>query len=183
MKKKSFLRRNLFLIIMLLALIVVFFIDQTIVTGVITKTKSNFLTAATLLPPILILAGLLDAWIPKEVMIKYMGKDSGLKGFFFAFILGAVAAGPLYLAYPIAAMLIKKKARYSYVVFFLGVWSGLKLPILIYEYKFFDIKFTIVHFITVFILFLITSLIIEKLLTKKDLEIIEETSYSMIEDK
>lgn len=168
---------------MLIALVVVFFIDETIVTGVITKTKSNFLTAATLIPPILILTGLLDAWIPKEVMIKYMGKDSGFKGFFFAFILGAVAAGPLYLAYPIAAMLIKKKARYSYVVFFLGVWSGLKLPILIYEGTYFGIQFTIIHFITVFILFLISALILEKVLTEKDIEKIENTSSLMLENK
>ncbi|MDC7242474.1 MAG: hypothetical protein PQJ44_00455, partial [Sphaerochaetaceae bacterium] len=88
----------------------------------------------------------------------------GIFGIIIAILLGAGPAG----------------TRYSYVVFFLGVWLGLKLLILIYEGTYFGMKFTIVHFITVFILFLITSLLLEKLITKKDLEEIEKTSAMML---
>lgn len=98
-----------------------------------------------LLPPILIIVGLLDKWIKKDTLIRYMGKDSGFYGIFFALLLGTIAAGPLYIAFPIAVMLLKKEAAVRYIVFFLGVWSTAKLPVVIYELASFGIKFTMIH--------------------------------------
>jgi len=48
------------------------------------------------IPPIFILLGILDTWVPKEVMMKYMGEKSGWKGIVLAFLIGSAAAGPLY---------------------------------------------------------------------------------------
>jgi len=45
------------------------------------------------LPPIFVLLGLLDVWVQRETMIKYMGEGSGAKGTLLAFILGSAAAG------------------------------------------------------------------------------------------
>ena len=55
-------------------------------------TGDNLLEMASILPPIFILLGLLDAWVQRETMIKYMGHGSGVRGGVFAFILGAAAA-------------------------------------------------------------------------------------------
>ncbi len=35
-------------------------------------------TMLLVIPPIFVLLGLLDIWVPREKMIKYLGKDSGL---------------------------------------------------------------------------------------------------------
>ena len=40
---------------------------------------SNLKTLFMLIPPIFILIGLLDVWVPKESMMKHMGEDSGAK--------------------------------------------------------------------------------------------------------
>jgi uncharacterized membrane protein YraQ (UPF0718 family) len=64
-------------------------------------TKENTLEMLSFLPPIFILLGLLDVWIDRETMMKYMGNGSGMRGGLLAFILGSAAAGPLYAAFPI----------------------------------------------------------------------------------
>ena len=53
-------------------------------------------TMLLVIPPIFILLGLLDVWVPREKMIRYMGEGSGVKGTVLAFLLGSFAAGPLY---------------------------------------------------------------------------------------
>lgn len=44
----------------------------------------------------------------KETLMKYMGEKSGIYGILFSLLLGGIAAGPLYVAFPIAALLLKK---------------------------------------------------------------------------
>ncbi len=96
-------------------------------------TGSNLLEMLSVLPPIFVLLGLLDVWVKQETMIKYMGKGSGLKGCVLAFLLGSAAAGPLYAAFPVAAVLLKKGAKLTNVFLFLGAWSTTKIPMLLFE--------------------------------------------------
>lgn len=125
----------------------------------------NLKTVGMVLPPIFILIGLLDVWVPKEVMVTYMGDKSGLKGGLIAVFLGAVGAGPLIVAFPIAALLIRKGARLAYVFLFLGAWTSVKLPIFMFELANFGMKFTIIHVVTSLVIYLIGAFILEKLLT------------------
>jgi uncharacterized membrane protein YraQ (UPF0718 family) len=133
----------------------------------LTVAKSNIITMLGVIPPIFILIGLLDVWIPKETMIKYMGDNSGITGLLLAFMLGTMAAGPLYAAFPIAGLLLKKGAKFSYVIFFLGTWNSAKLPLLLFEMTSLGVKFTVVHVITMLVLYLIGSVLIDKMISKK----------------
>ena len=72
-----------------------------------------------ILPSILILLGLMDAWVPKKIIERLLGKDSGISGIGVAILAGTAAAGPLYVAFPVAASLLKKGARISNVAIFL----------------------------------------------------------------
>ena len=56
-----------------------------------------------------------------------------MRGGLLAFVPGAAAAGPLYAAFPIAAVLIKKGAKLTNVFIFLGAWSTTKIPMLLFE--------------------------------------------------
>lgn len=85
-----------------LAMVIVFFFV------LIFQYKHGVRTAGTLgfslkemlsvLPPIFILLGLMDVWIPREIMIKYSGEGSGIKGVLLSFFPGAATAGHLYAA-------------------------------------------------------------------------------------
>lgn len=163
---KDFLKKYKWSVVLISAIIILNIYDGSIGAKANEITLSNFLSMFSILPPILLLIGLLDVWVPKEVMIKYMGEHAGVKGILIAFLLGSFAAGPLYAAFPIAAILLKKNAKISYVLFFLGVWSSAKLPMVMFEYTSFGAKFTIIHIMSNLIIFFIGAIMVEKLLSK-----------------
>ena len=96
-------------------------------------TRDNVLEMLSFLPPIFVLLGLLDVWVDRETMMRYMGDDSGLRGNLLAFILGSVAAGPLYAAFPMAMVMLRKGARLFNIFIFIGAWSTTKIPLLTFE--------------------------------------------------
>lgn len=135
-------------------------------------TISNIKTVLTLLPPIFIIIGLMDVWVPRETMIKYMGEKSGVLGGFLAVLMGAIGAGPLYVAFPIAALLLKKGARLAYVFLFISTWSSMKLPIIMYEWASLGGKFTIIHIASSLVVYITGSFLMERLLCNKTIETI-----------
>lgn len=140
---------------------------------------SNLKTLFMLIPPIFILIGLLDVWVPKESMMKHMGEDSGVKGLFYSFMLGTIAVGPLYAAFPIAALLLKKGVKYSNVIFFLSIWMSTKLPLVMVEIGSLGYKFTAIHIFLMVTIYLIGSFLIEKIITKQDKTIIQKNIQLM----
>ena len=80
---------------------------------------------------------LLKAWKAFENILPM------LLGIIIVFILGSVAAGPLYAAFPIAAVLMKKGAKFSNVLIFIGAWSTTKIPMFLFEMSAMGIKFTV----------------------------------------
>ena len=96
-------------------------------------TKQNLLEMLSVIPPIFVLLGLLDVWVDRATMIKYTGKGSGLKGALIAFLLGSAAAGPLYAAFPVAGIMLKKGSSLLNVFIFIGAWSTTKIPLLTFE--------------------------------------------------
>ena len=68
----------------------------------------NILVVLGILPPVFILLGLFDVWIPRERVAPHMGEDSGVKGTVLSVVLGACSAGPLYIAFPVAEVMIRK---------------------------------------------------------------------------
>lgn len=158
------LKTHKYSLLFIVVLFIMAIINLTLATNALQITGSNLLTMLGVIPPIFVLIGLLDVWVPRETMIKYMGQDSGVKGLFFAFILGSLAAGPLYAAFPVAAILLKKGARFAYVIFFLGTWTSAKLPLILFEMTSLGVKFTLIHVSTMLFLYLIGAYVLERLL-------------------
>ena len=99
----------------------------------------------TIIPPIFILLGLLDTWVQKETLVKYMGEKSGIIGVLIAFLVGSVASGPLYAAFPIATVFLKKGSKFSNVLIFIGAWSTTKIPLLLFEASSIGLNFTLLR--------------------------------------
>ena len=108
-------------------------------------TWNNVLEMLSFLPPIFVLLGLLDVWIDRETMMKYMGDNSGLRGNLLAFILGSAAAGPLYAAFPKAGVMLKKSASMMNVFIFIGAWSTTKVPLIMFETATLGFRFMILR--------------------------------------
>lgn len=109
-------------------------------------TWDYFKELALIMPAIFILMGLMEVWIPKDKIQKWLGSDSGIKGAGIAFALGTLPTGPLYVAFPMTATLIRKGASITNMVIFLGSWAALKIPQLMVEIKFLGITFTLLRF-------------------------------------
>lgn len=148
----------------------IYLYNQNLGEKAFSLTLSNIKTMLSFVPAIYILIGLMDVWVPKDKMIKFMGEKSGIYGIAIALLLGSIAAGPLYAAFPIAAILLKKGARLAYVLFFLGVWTSSKLPIMLYEIASFGSKFTFYHVASSLIIYLLGSIAIEKLLPQNTID-------------
>jgi len=161
----EFLKKNKLLLIALSLLAFLYLVSPEkgqVATG---NALSNFASVGMVLPPIFIMIGLLDIWVPKEVMVKYMGNRSGLVGGLLAVFLGSVGAGPLVVAFPVAALLIRKGAKLSNVFLFLGAWTSVKLPIFMFEWANLGGIFTSVHVLTSLFVYVIGGIIIEKTLS------------------
>ncbi|MFD3446607.1 permease [Microbacteriaceae bacterium 4G12] len=156
------LRKYRFFFILLSGLIILTLINQTLGWKAFQLTGKSILDMLLLLPPVLIFVGLLDKWVEKETLIRYMGGKSGIYGILFSLLLGGIAAGPLYVAFPIAALLLKKGASIRYIVFFLGVWTTAKLPVIVYEFASFGVKFTLIHICFGLLFFYLMGVIFEK---------------------
>jgi uncharacterized membrane protein YraQ (UPF0718 family) len=108
----------------------------------VTGTLASLREMAFVLPPIFIILGLLDVWVPRERMVKYLGEGSGVRGVLIAFVLGSAAAGPLYGAFPVAQVLLRKGASMRNVLVLLGAWSTTKIPMLLFEFANLGPQFT-----------------------------------------
>lgn len=172
------LRRYIFALVFAVTILGMYLFEKSAGLKAVSITLQNFREMLMFLPPIFILVGLLDVWVPKETMIKLMGEGSGLKGIMIAFILGSAAAGPLYAAFPVAAVLIKKGARLAYVLFFLGAWSSTKLPLVIYESASLGLRFTLIHITVSIVGFLSAAFFIEKMIPVRSRELIYEKTRS-----
>ena len=131
-------------------------------------TKDNLFEMISVLPPIFILLGLLDVWVEKETMMKYMGENSGIKGGLIAFIMGSAAAGPLYAAFPVAGVLLKKGVKISNVFIFIGAWSTTKIPMILFETSNLGVSFMLVRLCCNIIGVILIALILEKTTSEKD---------------
>ncbi|MCI5774308.1 MAG: permease [Erysipelotrichaceae bacterium] len=130
---KTWLKRyKVFLILLLVQLLLMFFMPELGQLS-LRNIKSNLKEMLSIIPPIFVLLGLLDVWVKKETMIKYTGAGSGIKGVLISFIIGSAAAGPLYAAFPIATMMLKKGSSIFNVFIFIGAWSTTKIPMLTFE--------------------------------------------------
>jgi uncharacterized membrane protein YraQ (UPF0718 family) len=119
----------------------------------------SFFEMMSFLPAIFILIGLVDAWVPKEVVAKHTGEGSGWKSSLWMILLAMLQVGPLYGAFPVAYLMWKKGTSARNIFIYLGAFSSLKLPMLGFEIGFLGIKFTLLRTalsVPVFILIAVT---------------------------
>lgn len=122
------------------------------------------------IPPIFVLLGLLDVWVPREQMMRFMGPGSGLKGVTLAFLLGSFAAGPLYAAFPVAAILMKKGASFINILIFIGAWSTTKVPMLLFECSALGTRFALSRLAIDIVGIILIALAIQALLPEAERE-------------
>lgn len=139
----------------------------------------SFKEMALVIPPVFILLGLLDVWVPREMMMKYMGEGSGIKGVILAMLIGSAAAGPLYGAFPVAAVFMKKGVKFSNVLIFIGAWSTTKIPMFLFEVSALGSKFAITRLLINIPGIIIIAFLLEALISKKEVSVIYKNAENL----
>jgi len=166
-------RYRIFLLLLVVNTILLFAVPQ-VGKASFRLSAENLIEMASVLPPIFVLLGLLDVWVERETMIRYVGEGSGLRGALVAFLLGAAAAGPLYAAFPVAAMLLKKGAKLTNVFLFVGTWSTTKIPMLLFEATSLGVPYMMLRFACNLVGIVLIAVILEKTLSKEDRDALYE---------
>ena len=167
-------RYKLFLLL-LIVLILIGFFNFDLASKSILNIKDSFLQMLSVLPPIMVMLGLMDVWVSRESLMKYMGNNSGLLGIFLAMLIGSIAAGPMYAAFPFTAVLIKKGAKFSNIIIFMNAWCVTKISTLLFEISSLGYKFTFVRLLIDIPGVIIMGILVEKFLSKDELTRIYHT--------
>ncbi|MBW1982302.1 MAG: permease [Deltaproteobacteria bacterium] len=81
--------------------------------------------------PILILAffvaGLMEVLLPKEVLVRWVGAESGLKGLFVGTFLGLLTPGGPLVQFPIVAAMFKAGVSIGPLIAYLSAWALLSI--------------------------------------------------------
>jgi uncharacterized membrane protein YraQ (UPF0718 family) len=81
-----------------------------------------------------IAAGMITMVLPRELMTRWLGEESGLRGLVIATLAGTVTPGGPFVQFPIVAALLKSGAGIAPLMAYLTAWSLLGLNrILVYE--------------------------------------------------
>jgi len=175
---KQYMKKNKFLTIAIIGLVVLTIVDIKLTYVALEHSFDNFISMLLIVPPIFLLIGLFDVWVERETVIKLMGENSGPKGMVLAFFIGAFSAGPTITAFPVAMIMIKKGAKYSNVMFFIMVWSSLKLPIVFFQITTIGLKLTLIINITMLIVFIVSATVANKIFTKEEIQLIEQKALN-----
>jgi uncharacterized membrane protein YraQ (UPF0718 family) len=166
---KAFIKRYWGALVTALAFVAFVIIFPTYREKSISMIVFQAKTMLLVIPPIFILLGLLDVWVPREKMMKFMGPGTGIKGGALAFFLGSFAAGPLYGAFPVAAVLMKKGASFTNIMIFIGAWSTTKIPMLLFEMSALGVRFTLSRLAIDIVGILIIAVAIKRSLPQKEI--------------
>lgn len=106
--------------------------------------------------PILLLAftivGMIQVLIPKELILKWVGEGSGLKGIFIGSAAGVLTPGGPFVCFPIAASIYKSGAGIGTIVAYIAAWGLLSLTRFPFEITFLGMKFVVIRVLATLIL-------------------------------
>ena len=169
MKVINKVRENLFIVFIAIAYIIMFIIKPSVGVASIKNSFYYIKEMIMIMPVIFVLTALLDLWVPKEKIMKYLGKEAKAKGVILSLALGSISAGPIYAAFPLCVMLHKKGASVRNLVIILSAWAVIKVPMLLNELKFLGFEFMAVRWVLTVIAIIVFSWITAKIVKDDDL--------------
>jgi uncharacterized membrane protein YraQ (UPF0718 family) len=111
-----------------------------------------------------ILAGFVQVLLPKNLIIKWVGAKSGMRGILIATAVGMITPGGPMLSFPLVAALFNLGAGYGPLIAYLTSWGNLNFfRIAVWEIPFMGVKFTALRFFVSLTLPVVAGLSAQKL--------------------
>lgn len=178
MKIVKMFKRNKLLFIVGLTYLILLFADVEKAKLSLNNSVYYIKEMFQIMPVIFILTSLIEAWVPKKLIINSLGEDSGYKGKILSFALGSFSAGPIYAAFPVCKTLIRKGASLSNIVIILSAWAVIKVPMLVNEAKFLGIEFMLIRWMLTIISILIMGYLVAMFVKRDSIPNLKEIEKS-----
>lgn len=98
------------------------------------------------LPLAMILIGLFEVWVPRSIIERHLGEESGPLAYLWSFLLAGTTVGGLYVAFPVAWALRHKGARLGMVFAYVGLSGVCRVPMTLFEMSFMGVEFTLIRY-------------------------------------
>lgn len=157
---------------------IAFFIKPEIFFRGLEMTKGFLIEMVEVMPPILIISSLITVWVPSEVIMRHFGEESGFKGKLLSMFTGAISAGPIYAAFPVAQALFLKGASIANLVIIISSWAVVKVVMFMVESSFLGLPFAVTRYALTIPAIFIMGYVMEKLVKRED--ILNETENTEI---
>ena len=92
-----------------------------------------------------LMAGLVQATIPRQIISDFLGEEAGLKGMALGTILGSLMPGSPYVIFPLVGGLYKAGAGVGTVIAFVSAWSLISLSRIPTEIPFLGTRMVLVR--------------------------------------
>ena len=110
--------------------------------------KSALKMTISILPLLIfafIMAGMIQTLLPQELLSRWIGEESGIRGILIGTIAGGITPGGPYVSLPLAAGFLRAGAGWGTMVAFITAWSLWGISRLPMEIGILGWKFTVVR--------------------------------------
>lgn len=182
MSALKLIKNNKLLAVVFLVYIILAAIDTDKAILSVKNSMYYIIEMLEIMPVIFVLTSIIEVWVPKEVILKGFGEKSGLKGNALSFVLGSISAGPIYAAFPVCKMLLRKGSSVVNIVIILSTWAVIKVPMLANEAKFLGAEFMGVRWILTVISIFIMAYAVSAFIKRDSMPLEVETKDGGIDN-
>ncbi|HUC99476.1 MAG TPA: permease [Candidatus Polarisedimenticolaceae bacterium] len=156
----------------ILALIAIYWKSPQSASDGLTATGALIIEIIPRMVAAFTLAGLIQAVVPQEVIVRWMGHGSGAKGIFIGMTLGSITPGGPMTHFPVVASLYKVGIGVGPLVAYLTAWSLFGLQrVIMWEIPFLGPKIVAVRFAVSFFFPVLAGWLCELIWNKLQLQV------------
>ena len=156
MKKINQLKKGTkFLLIVIFIYLVLGLIDFDLLKNGFLYTLNIFLKIIPILLLLVFINFLINKYFDSKLIVRYLGKESGFKGWFLAVVSGILVSGPPYILFPLLKDLKKKGMSNALLAVFLYN-RNVKIPFLPVMIFYFGLAYTVIISIYIIIFSIFT---------------------------
>ena len=144
---------------------IVAMLDGALAWGSLREVGSVFLKMIPILIVVFVIMVLSNLFLTPERVKRHFGRNSGVKGWFYAMIFGIIIAGPPYILYPMLKELKKNGVENSHIAIFLYN-RNVKLPFIPAMIYYFGWQYTVILSVLLVLFSIFNGLLMGKITNK-----------------
>jgi uncharacterized membrane protein YraQ (UPF0718 family) len=128
--------------------------------------STTFASVLLLIAAVFGLVGILQVWISRDLIVRLLGREGGVKGLLIAALCGTLLIGPAYIIFPLLMSLQRQGARWAVIVIVLSSYA-VKLQMIPFEVEFLGWPFSLGRSLLTVALAIPAGLLVEALMPEE----------------